>query len=197
MGTTLNLQQEWYANQGLQLIQYNELNEAPFLVLMESTLQNINLDRYDPIAVGKLIGGIIQGKRRIYSSGRNQIKIWCKERSNANTLFASEILADKGYRAYLPDSIVYKKGFIHAQLEHSVTEIVENMDQEHRELIVAARRRINRRDSQYSDIIDLTFNSSHIPRYIFTWSVRMFVTPSIPIPKRCNTCQHFGHVSLQ
>lgn len=197
MGNSFNPQHEWYANQGIQIIQYNKLNEAPFLVLMESTVQNRNLGRYDPIAVGKLIGSIIQGKRRICSSGRNQIKIWCEERSDANTLFASEVLVNKGYRAYLPDSMIYKKGFIRAQLEHSVTEIIENMDQEHRELIVAARRRFNRRDNQYSDIIDITFNSSHIPRYIFTWSVRIFVTPSIPIPKRCNTCQHFGHVSLQ
>lgn len=150
---------------------------------MESTIQDRNLGRYDPVAVGKLIGEIIQGKRRIFTSGRNQIKIWCEDRNDANILFASEALRDKGYRTFLPDSMVYKKGFIRIQPEHSVAEVVENMDLDKRELIISARRRINRRDNQYSDIIDLTFNTSYIPRFIFTWSVRIFVTPSISIPK--------------
>ncbi|XP_043470887.1 uncharacterized protein LOC122504067 isoform X2 [Leptopilina heterotoma] len=78
-----------------------------------------------------------------------------------------------------------------------VSEIIENMDEEERSTIVSARRRQSRRNGQPQDIIDLVFSTTHVPRSLFIWSVRIFVTPSIPSPKRCFYCQHFGHVLNQ
>lgn len=93
--------------------------------------------------------------------------------------------------------MLYKKGFIRILPDHSVSEIMENLDEEQKGLIISARRRISRSDGQPSNIIDLVFGTTYVPRYIFALSVRIFIPPSIPIPKRCFICQHFGHVKDQ
>lgn len=117
--------------------------------------------------------------------------------ADANILLRADLLKQKGYRTFIPESLLYKKGFIRIRPEHSVTDIVNNMDEDQKEILIAARRTTNRRNDQESDIIDLSFRTIFVPRFIFIWSVRVFVTPSIPVPKRCTYCQHFGHVSQQ
>lgn len=177
------------------MIQYDEHNESSFLVLMESSREDRNIGRYDPIALGKLIVHLIKGERRIFTIGKNQVKIWCHDRNDANILLKSDILTQKGFRTFVPESLLFKKGFIRIHPEHPVTEIVNNMDEEQKEMLIIARKRANRRNDQESGIIDLVFRTIFVSRFVFIWSVRIFITPSIPIPKRCNYCQHFGHVS--
>lgn len=70
---------------------------------MESSTSNRNIGRYDPVAVGKLIAGIIQGSRRIFISGRNHIKIVCQNKEDANLLLSSEVLLQKGYKTFIPE----------------------------------------------------------------------------------------------
>lgn len=81
--------------------------------------------------------------------------------------------------------------------EHSVTKVMENLDEEQKDLIISARKRIDRLSRQPSDIVDLVFGTLFFSRYIFAWSVRILITPSIPIIKRCFICQRFGHVNEQ
>lgn len=121
-------------------MQYDEFNEAPFLVLMESFDWDRGVGRYDPVAIGKLISKVVSGERRIIQSSRNQVKIWCTERNDANILLTAPILVEKGYKLFVPDSLLYKKGFIKILPEHSVTEVIENMDEEECNIVVPASK---------------------------------------------------------
>lgn len=186
----------WKTN-GLNKFTYSQHHAPPFLVIMESEEGDRNLGRYDPIAIGKLVANYVSGDRTIYVSGRNQVKIFCQQLLDANNLLSSRELADRGYKTLVPESLLYKKGFIRVLSVHSVTEMIENMDRPSKEGLAMAKRRMNRREGIKQDIIDLFYLSSTIPRETLIYSVSQIVTPSIPAPKRCFRCQTFGHVSTQ
>lgn len=146
-----------------QIVQYDDLNEAPYLVLLESFDRERNVGRYDPVALGKLISKVIDGERRIFQSGRPQVKIWCSMKDDANKLLTSSILTERGYKVFVPPSLLYKKGIIKILPQYSVSDVIENMDEEERNSIVSARRR----NGQPQDIIDLAFSTTHVPRSLY------------------------------
>lgn len=86
------------------VVLYDDSFESPYLVIMEPSIPNRNLGNYDPIAIGKLVARLIKGQRRIQINGRNQVKISCDSRDDANVLITSEILAREGYRTMIPES---------------------------------------------------------------------------------------------
>lgn len=92
---------------------------------------------------------------------------------------------------------IIKRGFIRADAEHSVTELVKQMDTSTKENLIHAKRRVQRNDKHPMNIIDLKFKAKRIPRKLFIYGVAHFITPTIPIRKRCFRCQVFGHVTTQ
>lgn len=167
-----------------QKFQYNS-HDLPYLVIIEGTVPGRNFGKFDPIATGKLLARFIEGERRIYISGRNKIKISCERIEDANLLLISETFMDLGYRTLVPDQILYKKAFIHVKAEHSVTEIMENMDIRERLMVRTARRRFGRSNKGPTDIIDLQLITNFIPRNTFIFYVCHYLTPTIPPPKIC------------
>lgn len=75
-----------------QKFQYINSHDSPYLVIMEGTTPGRSVGRFDPIATGKLLAKFIEGERRTYSSGRNQIKINCSRFEDANLLLWSDTL---------------------------------------------------------------------------------------------------------
>lgn len=180
------------------MFQYDKSFDPPYQVIMEGSIDGRNLGKYDPIAIGKLLARFIEGDRRIYITGRNQIKIHCNKIEDANLLLVSETLTNLGYRTLVPDSILYKRGSIRVRPEYSVLEIIDKMDARDRSLIKKATRRFNRDNNKLpTDIIDLVFLSNRVPRKTFIYDVEHYITPTIPPPKRCYYCQVIGHVSSQ
>lgn len=67
---------------------YDNSFDSPYLVLMESELPNVNLGRLDPNAIGKFIANVVDGSRKKYISGLNQIKIFCNKIEDVNYLYS-------------------------------------------------------------------------------------------------------------
>lgn len=100
----------------------DESFDALYLILLEA--RESNMGRYDEIPIRKLVARIIKEEKSIYVSGRNQVKIFCEERADANTLLSSETLKNEGYRAMIPPSLAFKKGFIKVNPIHSVSDVL-------------------------------------------------------------------------
>lgn len=122
---------------------YSHQFEKPFLALIESSITSRNLGRCDPIAIGKLIAEFIDGERTITISGRNQIKVFCDNRNHANILLTSQNLRERGFITFVPESLIYKKGFIRVLAKYPITEIIENLDKNSRDLLGMAKRRMH------------------------------------------------------
>lgn len=52
-------------------------------------------------------------------------------------------------------------------------------------------------DGTFDERVEFVFTSSRVPRVIFLSSLGYNVTPGIPPPKRCFTCQCYRHDSYQ
>lgn len=52
---------------------YSQQFLPPYIVIMEHKNQGRNFGRYDPIAIGKLVGEFIDGERTIHISVRNLV----------------------------------------------------------------------------------------------------------------------------
>lgn len=167
------------------------------MVLIQSTNPHKNLGKLDPIAIGKKFSRFIKGDRKIYISGKNQIKILCDLLEDANSLLSSTKLSNMELASYIPQSLLFRKGNINVQKTHSVTEIINNLDKENYSILALAVRRRQRGSNSVLDSIELRFKSDSIPKTVFIHSVAHHVYPVIPQPKRCHNCQLFGHISAQ
>lgn len=159
------------------------------MVLIESTNPQRNLGKLDPIAIGKKFSKLITEDRKIYISGKNQVKILCDLLEDANSLLSSTELSDMELASYIPQSLLFRKGNINVQKTHSVTEIINNLDKETHSILASAVRRRKRVSNSLLDSIELRFKSDSIPKTVFIHSVAE--------PKRCHNCQLFGHISAQ
>lgn len=100
------------SNVNLNLIRCNEASLPPFLVLMESTVQDKSLGKYDPLALSGIVDSVIDSPTRIFRSGKNQIKIYCNVWTEANKLVDSRELMLLGFKAFIPENNLFKKALI-------------------------------------------------------------------------------------
>ncbi|XP_043484713.1 uncharacterized protein LOC122512745 [Leptopilina heterotoma] len=63
-------------------------------------------------------------------------------------------------------------------------------------VILSLKRRVNP-GNVLTDIVEITFNSPTIPRFISLFNYLFSVTLMIPPPKRCHYCQRFRHTADQ
>ena len=111
-------------------------------MLMESTRPRKNLGKYDRLALAECIDLVINGGRTIFYNGLNQDTIQCESREEVNTLIRSQNLIRGGFNLFIPSSPIRKKAFTGPiYLKYSVTDIVERLDPELRDVTMAVRRR--------------------------------------------------------
>lgn len=70
------------------------------------------------------------------------------------------------------------------------------MDALSKPTILSLKRRL-KPENILTDIFEITFYSSTIPRFINSFNYLFSVTPIIPPPNRCHYCQHFRHTADQ
>ena len=96
----------WIHVRSSEPILYAASADAPFIVLVESTIPGRNLGKYDPLTIANQIDEVVQGERTIHRNELNQIKIVCSGRADANLLISSHELRMAGYKAFLPISMI-------------------------------------------------------------------------------------------
>lgn len=186
---------EWY-NKSVSSL-YSASSPSPYIVLIESSIRGRNIGKLDPICVIDMLTPIIQGKKLITRNGKNQIKVNCDFWQSANDLVQSRDFATAGYRAFIPDSFLRKKGFTTwFPSDRSVKDIVRVCSASDLENIASIKRIVND-DKTILDKIEFTFNSPTIPRHIQIGEFLIQITPSIQRPRRCFRCQRFCHDANQ
>ena len=169
----------------------------PYIVLMESTRPGKNLGKYDRLALAECIDLVFDGGRTIFYNGINQVKIQCESREDANTLVRSQDLMRGGFKLFIPSSLIRKKAFTGPiDLRYSASDIVDKLDSETRDAMISVRRRTND-DGTVSARVEFTLAVARVPRSVRLLGYSFPLTPVIPPPRRCFTCQRFRHISNQ
>ena len=176
---------------------FSDASPPPYIVLMESTRPGKNLGKYDRLALAECIDLVISGDRTIFYNGLNQVKIQCETREDANTLVRSKDLMWGDFRLFIPSSLIRKKAFIGPiDPKYSASDIANRLDPDLRDLTVAVRRRTND-DGSISSRVEFTMAVARVPRNVRLLGYSYPLTPVIPPPRRCFTCQRFRHISNQ
>ncbi|XP_051167220.1 uncharacterized protein LOC127285312 [Leptopilina boulardi] len=169
----------------------------PYIVLMESLNQSLNIGKLNPIAVADLIHSVIKGNRLIQRSGINRVKITCESLDDANVLLGSSELIENKYRVYIPKSLKFVKGMVReVDCSLSANNIADRMNQESLKDLVSIKRRITY-DNHMLDIIELTYLGSKLPSTVQLSYFEFPVVPIDPRPLRCYKCQRYRHVETQ
>ncbi|XP_043466939.1 uncharacterized protein LOC122501496 [Leptopilina heterotoma] len=181
-------------------LRYSQTMNQPFIVILQFDSNrdpSVNIGRYNPIALAKKIRAITPGPLTISANGQNSTKIICANYSDANKILDHYNNNNQSYLAFPPISLFYKKGFIrNIDTKIALPELFENMDALSKPTILSLKRRVNS-GNVLTDIVEITFNSSTIPRFINSFNYLFSVTPMIPPPKRCHYCQRFRHTADQ
>lgn len=120
---------------------FTQESPPPFIVLLESVIPNKNVEKFNKLSTAMLTSKVISGGRRIYPSGKNRLKISCDKWADTNTLVDSEVLKGKGYKVYIPISLMMRKLMIwEVDASVAASRIFEMLDEDFKEYVVAIKR---------------------------------------------------------
>lgn len=160
---------------------------------MESTVAGRNVGKNDPIRIIDLLSPLILGNKTITRNGRNQLNISCDDRQSANSLTTSRDLIQTGFKVFVPDSFLRKKGFTNSfPFSRSVKDIVRLCSKEDLASIVSIKRVVDDENTIF-DKVEFIFDGPTVPRIIRVGDFIIPITLSIPRPRRCYRCQRFCH----
>lgn len=176
---------------------YSNLSSPPFTVFVESTIAGRNLGKLDPIQVIDLLTPLISGNKQVSRSGINQIRVECERYQSANDLVNSDTLRSRGYRMFIPDSFIHKRGFTDwFPPRRSIKDIIRVATPEELKSISGVRRLV-RDPNIITDRVEFSFSSPTVPRFITIGGFLFQITPVIQKPRRCYRCQRFCHTMNQ
>lgn len=107
------------------------------------------IGKYNRIAFADFLESIVSDpQRKIISNGLNQLRI---SSSLANDLLNSSKITEKGYRTFIPTSLVSRKTLMHDVDENlSPLTISNRLEPEIRDLIISIRRRTTDKNKVFS-----------------------------------------------
>lgn len=176
---------------------FKSKDPPPYIVFMESIIQNLNIGKLNPIAIADLVRNVTDGPRLIQRNGINRVKITFENKEDANSLIMSKDIFKAKYRVYIPNSMKISKGIVRdIDCSISATEFAERLSIEDRTNLISIKRRISF-NNQIIDTFELSYASSSIPENVIVSSFELPLKPIIPRPIRCDKCQRYRHVRAQ
>lgn len=180
---------------------YNKTDVGPYNIIMESV--NKNIGKLHKTTVGKLIfNNFFDDKQHIdniFPSGRNRVKVTVNNFNTANKILNNtEFLTSNGFIAYIPESLVYRKGIVrNVDPNFTIEEIKVHIKSY---IEISNIRRMTRRvtDNNGAHYINtetlvLTFRGQTLPDSISIYGARCKVLPYIYKVIQCSNCFRFGH----
>lgn len=179
-------------------ISYNENDSGPYTVIFESK----NGRGLHPMDLGKRLHALKLSIRNISKKGFNRVGVTCNSFVDANKLLCNELLANEGYRVYVPQRFLTTKGIVR-NIGFSVQEEDFLMEPKGSYKIIEARR-LNRRVIENGNVsytpsmtFLLTFEGKNRPNEIEIYSCPTKVLPYLPPVSQCEKCLRFGHKAKQ
>lgn len=179
---------------------FNENDVGPFCILIES--QNQNIGRLHKMTLGKMLFEQKTFKsehiNNISNNGINQIRLEFSNYKTANELLDSKFLSNNNLRAYIPESILYRKGVIrNVDVSIECDELLEIIKSN---VQVTNTRRILRtniinseRRSEKTETMILTFRGQFLPDSVSIYGAKCRVSPYIYKVAQCQKCLRLGH----
>lgn len=172
---------------------------GPFCILIES--ENKNIGRMHPMSLGKLLYEQVNFNRNINNiapSGINQIRVEFSSYESVNQLLDSNFLKNNQLRAYIPETILYRKGVIrNVDISLNNEEIMNVIESNVRITEVRRILRTNivngERQTSNTETVVLTFRGQTLPQSIVIYGAKCKVNPYIYKVRQCVKCLRFGH----
>ena len=103
----------------------------------------------------------------------------------------------EGFKLFIPASLLRKKACTSSvDPKYSAADIAKKLDPDLRDAMIVVRRRTNEDGSIYAKV-EFTIAVDRLPRNIRLLGYSYPLTPVIPPPRQCFTCQRFQHISNQ
>lgn len=184
---------------------YSNIDQDPYFLLFESTTQN-NLGKLHYMSISKIMftkfnincDEIIN----ITKAGSNRVKVEFKNLTTANNILNSKNLQLNSLRAYIPETVLYRKGVIKNVDQTLSTEEIGEVIQT--DITIKHIRRITRRIENYGEQITsntttvvLTFRGQKLPEYVSIYGAKCKVAPYTYKVTQCEKCFRFGHIKRQ
>lgn len=184
---------------------FNQTDKGPYFVIIES--ENKNLGKLHKMSVGKIMFNHLKNEghaiENVDIAGRNRIKVVFSNFQIANKILDDrEFLSKNDFQAYIPESLVLRRGVIrNVDVDLTVEEINEVIKSS---VKITNIRRMSRKTVEndktfYSNTgtVVLTFRGQILPETVSIYGARCVVTPYIYKVVQCHNCYRFGHLSNQ
>lgn len=170
----------------------------PFTILIESVIEHEKICKYNRIAFAGYLETLVSyPDRTIVSNGLNQLRISSSSWDLANDLLNSSTFRTKGYKLFIPTSLVSRQALAHyVDLDLSPQSISTKLQPVALEKIISIRRR-TMNPEEISGFVEFVFSGVTIPDSIFIFRAIFKLTLCVPPPKRCHKCQRYRHIKEQ
>lgn len=185
-------------------VKYEDIDKGPYILIIESFAPDGNIGRVHRMSLGKILHNHPAIKPNdileIDAIGKNRIKLQLTNSYAANNILSSEFLKHKYLKAYIPESILCRKGVIR-NVDTSINndEIKEVIKSE---VPIIDIRRITRKTTNHDavQVIDtetviLNFRGQILPQYVSIYGAKCKVTPYVYKVRQCLNCLRFGHIA--
>jgi len=168
---------------------------GPFTTIAEHSDVNLKIDHWHPLKYAKIFSSNFDGINNIKLIGHKKIKITFNTKLSANNFLTSSLLANIGFTAYIPSTLIYSFGII--RVDSSLTE-EDFWDGLNNTVRAIAFKRISiKKDNVLipTRVVEIKFLSPKIPDAISIYNVIFKISPSVRSPIQCNNCLRFGHTA--
>lgn len=185
---------------------FQESSSSPYIVYLIDTKPGKNLGNLHPIDVGGYLLEVNIQVESITSAGPEKAALIFDSALSANAFVETGIsLLPKSWRAFIPNSCIYKVGVIQKfkptftekdfweGLDETSNKIIEQVEFMRKKIV----QTINGQDSTSFEFIGTIkiYVKEKLPPYVFVRRALKTVERFVPKIKRCFKCQRFGHVN--
>ena len=190
------------SNDILFLHNYEQLNKhfsadynGPFITIAEHSGLNLKIEHWHPLKYANIFSSNFIGINNIKPIGHKKIKITFNTKVLVNNFLNSSLLANIGFIAYIPSTLIYSFGII--RVDSSLTEEDFSKGLDNTVRAVAYKRISVKKDNipTPSRVVEIKFLSPKIPDTVSIYNVIFKISPSVRSPIQCNNCLRFGHTA--
>lgn len=164
---------------------------------MHSGNENTTMRKVSPFLVSKCLSNLIGAGYKAQKMSNGDLLIEVKDKTQCDKLLKVDKIGDIPVIVSPHRSMNTVRGVISEAdlLDLSENELLEGF---HEQNVIKVQRIVIRRENREipTKHIVLTFGTTVLPETVEAGYVKIRVRPYIPNPRRCYTCQKFGHGSL-
>ena len=175
---------------------YNSCNNWPWFLVVESSSDDLPLNKLSPFAVQKgfqAVAGTLKSIKRLRDGS---FLVECARKSQAMGLLKTTRFVDRPVRVSSHKALNSSRGVIRCRELSGMTEMEIKTELQEQGVVEVHRVSVKRDTEKVpTNTLFLTFNTLDLPKEITVGYLKVKVALFIPNPMRCFNCNKFGHTS--